>query len=146
MGIWAAFWRELNTPDRFAAQPYYGLINQIGHITLGGWLTNGVCALWVQIIGLAPPVWTIGLAVVATYVIVIELIVQRWVKTDTVQDSAFFALGAAEVALTMNLTPSGRWIRVEDFSANFLIWLACASVALAVYVWPRAKRAYGGEK
>jgi hypothetical protein len=100
----------------------------------------------VQLVGLAPPVWTIGLAVVATYVIVIELIVQRWVKTDTVQDSAFFALGAAEVALTMNLTPSGRWIRVEEFSANFLIWLACASVALAVYVWPRAKRAYGGDE
>jgi hypothetical protein len=143
--IWAAFWRELNTPDRFAAQPYYGLINQIGHITLGGWLTNGVCALWVQTIGLAPPVWTIGLAVVATYVIVIELIVQRWVKTDTVQDSAFFALGAAEVALTMNLTPSGRWIRVEDFSANFLIGLAFASVALAVSVWPRLIAAYGSK-
>ena len=145
MGIWAAFWRELNRPDPFAAQPYYGLINQIGHITLGGWLTNGVCALWVQTIGLAPPVWTIGLAVVATYVIVIELIVQRWVKTDTVQDSAVFARGAAEVALTMNLTPSGRWIRVEDFSANFLIGLAFASVALAVSVWPRLIAAYGSK-
>ena len=152
MGIWAAFWRELNRPDPFAAQPYYGLINQVGHIWLGSKLTNAACALWVQAAlalhgpGHPPPVWQIALAMVVFYVAVIELGVQRWVRTDTVQDSAFFALGAAEVALTMSLTPSGRWIRVDDFSANFLIWLAFALAALAVYVWPRARRAYGGEK
>jgi hypothetical protein len=49
-------------------------------------------------------------------------------------------------AATLSLTPSGRWFRVDEWSAGYLFWLACTALALLAYVWPRAKRAYGGDE
>jgi hypothetical protein len=90
--------------------------------------------------------WTVAGTWVAVYAVGVELIRQKWFGADTVADSAFVALGAVLVPLSMSVTESGRWFRVEDWSTGFLVWLACGVAALALYVYPRARRAYGGKR
>jgi hypothetical protein len=63
-----------------------------------------------------------------------------------VLDSAFVSLGAVLIPASMSMTPSGLWFRVEDWSAGFLFWLACTTLALAAYVYPRLRKVHGGEK
>ena len=142
--VWSAFWRELNTPDAFTNQPYLGFINQVGHLALANNLAKAFTALWYDINGTLPDLWAVAVLVTLLYSGGIELFRQKWRGADTVLDSTFVALGASLVPVSMIPTPSGRWFRTEDWSSGFLFWLACAVLALALYVYPRAKRAYGG--
>lgn len=139
-----AFWDDLNTPEDFADQPAKGAANQVGHIAIGGVFTTGICSVWVQVFGYGALTWPIVVAVatvvVLFYLVVIELGRQKWAGQDTVEDAGFVALGAALPAAALDMTPSGRWIRTDQGSLGFLIWLACAVIALALYVYPRAKR------
>ena len=161
MGIWAEVWRELNTPEDYAAEPVRGLTNQGGHMALAFVLTIFIASAWVQlsevlpsvlaaaaaVIGAyVPPLWAAAVFVIVVYAIGIELIRQKWQGRDTISDTAFWSMGAVAAPIIISLTPSGRWIRVEEASSGFLIWLACAALALVLYVWPRARRAYGGGK
>ena len=144
MSVWRAFWQELNTPDRFAAQPYYAFINQVGHMALGAVLVLTVGAVWSQATGKAPPGWPVACGVIAVYVIAVELVRQKWVGADTLLDASFVSMGAVLAPITLRLTDSGRWISVDDASGAFLVWLAGATAALAAYVYPRLVAAYGG--
>ena len=144
MSVWSALWRDLNTPDRFAAQPYLGLINQVGHLSVGRYAAETVGSIWHQTAESVPNLWAVAVALTGLYVVLIELVKQKWSGVDTVNDSGFFALGAFYLPLAMSLTPSGRWFRVGDWSFGNLVWLACVVLALALYVYPRARRAYGG--
>lgn len=144
MSVWRAFWQELNTPDRFAAQPYYAFINQVGHMALGAVLVLTVGAVWAQATGRAPPGWPVAGGVIAVYVIAVELVRQKWVGADTLLDASFVSMGAVLAPITLRLTESGRWISVDDASGAFLVWLAGATAALAAYVYPRLVAAYGG--
>jgi hypothetical protein len=144
--IWRAFWEDLNTPENYAAQPVLGLTNQAGHMAGAFVASAGSASAWTQIFGWVPSLWITAGVVIAGYLIVIELVTQKWQGRDTISDTSFWSLGAVLPAVVISLTPSGRWIRVEELSSGFLFWLACATVALVLYAWPRAKRAYGGEK
>ena len=144
--LWRSLWDELNAPDRFHGQPYYGLINQIGHIWLGEKAVQSLCSLWVKLIDPPAPVWPLAAMVVMAYILGVELFRQKWFGSDTINDSAFLAIGAVGTAMTMVLTPSGRWVRVDEASSAFMVWLAFAVLALALYVWPRLVAASGGEK
>ena len=144
--VWRAFWGEVNAPDSFEGKPYFAFMNQIGHIALGRHLVENICALWVQVFDVAPYAWVIAIWVVAGYVVLIELNRQGWFGADTIRDSAFLALGAVCVPITASVTPSGRWIRLEEASSNYLIWQLAVAVAVVVYMRPRLVAAYGGEK
>jgi hypothetical protein len=146
MMIWRAFWEDLNTPEDFVAEPVKGATNQVGHIALAAACSAGIASVWTQVFGWVPSLWVTAGIVIAAYLIVIELVTQEWHGRDTISDTSFVSFGAVLPPVIISLTPSGRWIRVEEWSSGFLIWLACATVALALYVWPRAKRAYGGGK
>ena len=146
MLIWRAFWEDLNTPEDFVAEPVKGATNQVGHMAIADAINTGIASAWTQVFGWVPSLWVTAGIVIAFYLIVIELVGQKWRGRDTISDTAFISMGAVHSAVTISLTPSGRWMRVEEWSSGFLIWLACATVALALYVWPRAKRAYGGGK
>jgi hypothetical protein len=141
-----AFWAELNRPDSFEGKPYFAFINQIGHIALGRHLVENISAVLVQIFGGAPNAWAIAIWVVAGYVLLVELNRQGWVGADTIRDSAFLALGAVCLPITASVTPSGRWIRVDEASGNYLIWQIAVLVAVVVYMRPRLIAAYGGDK
>jgi hypothetical protein len=101
-------------------------------------------ALWYTLIAPVPSLWVLAALITLFYGVGIELLIQKWRGADTVLDTAFVGLGASLVPLSMSLTPSGRWFRVTDWSTGFLIWFACAALALAAYVYPRLVRAYGG--
>jgi hypothetical protein len=141
-----SFWEELNTPENYAGQPVKGATNQVGHMALAAAINMGIASAWIQIAGWVPSLWATAAAIIAVYLIVIELVTQKWRGNDTISDTAFWSLGAVLPATIISLTPSGRWIRVEELSSGFLFWLACAFVALALYVWPRLVAASGGEK
>jgi hypothetical protein len=142
-GIWRAFWAELNTPEDFAAEPVKGVTNQAGHMAFAAAGAAGLGSVWTQVFGTVP-MWAVSAAVIGIYAVWIELLRQKWQGRDTISDTAFWSLGAVLPASAMSLTPSGRWIRTDEASSAFLIWLACAVLALAVYAYPRAKRKYGG--
>ncbi len=144
--VWRAFWSELNTPDRFRGAPYIALINQVGHISLGRYAAETVGSIWHQTAGTLPNLWAVAVALTGLYAVLIELVKQKWAGVDTVNDSGFFALGAFYLPLAMSLTPSGRWFRVGDWSFGNLVWLSCVALALALYVWPRARRAFGAKQ
>jgi hypothetical protein len=144
--IWRAFWEDLNTPEDFVAEPVKGVTNQAGHMAGAFVASAGIASAWTQILGWVPSLWITAGVVIAGYLIVIELVTQKWQGRDTISDTSFVSLGAVLPAITISLTPSGRWIRVEELSSGFLFWLACATVALVFYAWPRAKRASGGDK
>jgi hypothetical protein len=144
MSVWSAFWRELMTPDRFEGKPYDAFINQVGHVAAGVVLAMAGLALGDQVLEKAPNPWLVWPVVALGYAILIELSRQKWFGADTVLDSAFVSLGAVLIPASMTMTPSGRWFRVEDWSAGFLFWLACTTLALAAYIYPRLRQAYGG--
>ena len=144
--VWGALWAELMTPDKFAGQPYYALMNAVGHIALGKVVADAVVAASVQTLGVLPNLWAVWAGVTVGYALGIELWRQKWVGTDTVEDSSFVSLGAVLNAATLSVTPSGRWFRVDEWSAGYLFWLACTALALAVYVYPRLRQVHGGKE
>ena len=144
--IWRAFWEDLNTPEDFVAEPVKGVTNQAGHMAFAFVASAGIASAWTQIFGWVPSLWITAGIVIACYLIVIELLTQKWQGRDTISDTSFVSFGAVLPAITISLTPSGRWIRVDELSSGFLFWLACATVALVLYAWPRARRAYGGDE
>ena len=143
--VWGAFWAELMTPDKFAGQPYYALMNAVGHVAFGKVVADAVVAVSVQTPVGMPNLWAVWAGITVGYALGIELWRQKWFGTDTIEDSSFVSLGAVLNAATLSVTPSGRWFRVDEWSAGYLFWLACTALALLAYVWPRARRAYGGE-
>lgn len=142
--IWRTFWDDLNTAEDFADQPVKGATNQVGHIAIGCAVTAGICSGWVQLFGDGALTWprvaAAAIFVVLVYLIAIEFGRQGWAGRDTVEDTAFVALGATLPAVLLDMTPSGRWARIDEASTGFLVWLAITFVALGAYVYPRAKR------
>ena len=141
--IWRAFWGELNTPSDFSRQPYFGALNQIGHIAIGREAVMLLCRAWAAAFDATPNAYFIALYFVVFYAVVIELWRQKWVGADTVVDSCFVAIGASYTPLVLQLTPSGRWVRTQEASTAILVWIFIAVLALGLYVYPRAKRLYG---
>jgi hypothetical protein len=142
-GVWAAFWTELMTPETFAGQPYYALMNAVGHMALGKVVADAVFAASVQTLGIVPNLWAVWAGVTICYAVGIELWRQKWFGTDTVQDSSFVSLGAVLTPATLSVTPSGQWFRVDAWSGGYLFWLVCTGFALTAYVYPRMRQAYG---
>jgi hypothetical protein len=133
-----AFWGDLNDPSTYAADPYGAAVNQLGHIALGSAAVVAICAAWALIYGEMPYRWGTGIAVVVLYAFVVEFWIQKWFGSDSTVDTAFVAMGAAAPLVSLH--------EASFRPVNTLVWLACAVLALAVYIWPRAMRAYGGEK
>ena len=142
MKVWRAFWGELNSPSDFSDQPYVGALNQIGHIAIGREAVTLICAGLV-FVGWPVNAWLVALFVATFYAVVIELIRQKWMGADTIVDTAFVALGATYAPLALQLTPSGRWVRTEEATMAVVCWIVIVVAALALYVYPRAKRKYG---
>lgn len=93
------FWRDLNTPDNFARDPYGELTNQLGHTMLGMLLTTLFLCAWRETQGEMPVrSWTF-LAVFLPYVIGVEWVRQKWVAGDSWFDSIMVALGSAAALL-----------------------------------------------
>jgi hypothetical protein len=141
-GVWRAFWGDLNTPSDFSSQPYFGALNQIGHIAIGREAVTLICIAYAAAFGAVPNAWFAALFFVLFYAVVIEIWRQKWVGRDTVVDSCFVAIGAAYTPLALQLTPSGRWVRTQEATTAVLVWIFIAVLALALYVYPRAKRRY----
>ena len=142
LNIWRAFWGELNTPFDFSDQPYYGALNQIGHIAIGREAVTLICA-GLAFVGWPVNAWLVAAFVVVFYAVVIELWRQKWMGADTVVDTAFLSLGATYAPLALQLTPSGRWIRTQEATTAIAAWVAVVLIALSVYVYPRARRKWG---
>ena len=141
LNIWRAFWGELNTPFDFSDQPYYGALNQIGHIAIGREAVTLICA-GLASVGWPVDAWFVAMSVVTFYAVAIELWRQKWMGADTIVDTAFVALGATYAPLALQLTPSGRWVRTEEATMAVVCWIVIVVAALALYVYPRAKRKY----
>jgi hypothetical protein len=144
--IMRAFWGDFNDPTTYAADPYGAVVNQLGHIALGCAAVVAICAFWALVYGEMPYRWAVGFVVVFLYAVIVEFWWQRWFGADSTIDTAFVAMGASAPLVSLHEVTYRPEIRLEHYPVNMLVWLACTALALALYVWPRARRAYGGEK
>jgi hypothetical protein len=141
--VWRMFWGDLNTPDSFHDRPYEAGLNQIGHIALGAIAVCVACLAWSMFYAEMPYKAAVWLAVTGGYAVIIEAWRQGWAGADSVVDSAFFGMGAAIPLVALSEAAIRPEIKLVANEVEGLAAIATAFVALAVYVYPRARRKWG---
>ena len=138
------FWAELNTPTDYAADPYGGATNQIGHIALGAVLFGGICLAYAAKFGEMPVKEYSALPMIVFYFFVVELWHQRSPIKDAIQDAFFFACGVMIIATSFTEVSSDHpdYILLRLERANAFAALSVIVVSLALYIIPRAARKY----
>jgi len=144
--IWRAFWNDLNTPDKFYSDPVGGGGNQGTHVAMAACVVVVVCVIWAVRYGEMPYRWVLWFAVVGFYAFVIEYLRQGWRRWDTINDTYFWGLGAAGPLVSLYEVTFRPEIKLGFNVFGCAAWLAVLIVSMALYVWPRAKRAYGGDE
>lgn len=138
--VWRSFWGELNTPDSFHDQPYEGALNQAGHIMIGAAASVVFCLLWQMACGEMPYRWAVGIGLSLAYLLLIECWRQGWQGADSIVDAAFVALGVSLPLVSLREVRPGA---LEPKAFEGIVGLVCAVAALALYVYPRARRKWG---
>ncbi len=139
----AAFWVELTTsPDSYKSQPYEGMLNQLGHVSLGHYIAAIVACSWFVAFGEMPVRLYAGLALCAGY-LAFEVIAQKWQGKDTLQDWYFFSIGVGAVYVLfeeIDFDWPYTYLKINVFGLLLVFGLIAAS--LVVYALPRIKRKY----
>lgn len=113
-------------PDNFRADPYGWLTNQGSHICTGMMAAVLVCAAWLIVFDEFPSRSIAWAAILALYVLVVEIAAQGWNKGDTVEDAIFVVgYGAGGILYTLHEVNIGT----GDFTGN--IWDAVPFIGLA---------------
>jgi hypothetical protein len=144
--IWRAVWEDLNTPDQYYADPVGGAGNQGTHVLMAGCIVVAICVIWAVFYREMPYRWPLWFAVVGFYAFVIEYLRQGWRRWDTINDTYFFGLGAAGPLVSLYEVTYRPEIKLGFNEFECGVWLVVLVVSMAAYIWPRAMRAYGGEK
>lgn len=141
------FWKELNTPDNFHANPYFGGLNQVGHVAIGAFFAGMICVIYGVIFG-EMPYKTAVLGVMAVfYGFGIEVRVQKSSLSDGLADTAFFLLGACAILFSFTeVAVSNSEILLKLNRAEAVLSLVCIVLALVLYILPRAVRKYRHNK
>jgi hypothetical protein len=142
-----AFWSNLNTPDDFRDDPYVGGLNQLGHWALGAALSGLVCILYGVAFGVMPYKIAVWIILIAAYAGLIEWRVQKWQGSDSLVDTAFFALGVTQVLLTFSefAILEGK-VLLQINAPEALTTFACTVAALVIYIIPRAARSIRNDR
>lgn len=138
--VWRMFWGDLNTPDSFPDDPYQAGLNQAGHVLVGAILAVVTCLGWYLVAGEMPYKWAVWLTLVGGYLTLIECWRQGWAGADSIVDTAFVGMGVSLPLVTLSETQSGA---LQVHAVEGLVSIGAAVVALAVYVYPRARRKWG---
>lgn len=141
MRIWRAFWGEMNTPGSYPADPYGAAANQLGHMALGAVAAAVLCMGWAAVTGEMPYRLVSGIALVLAYTVAIEWWRQGWQRADSIIDTLFVALGIAAPMASLREAAIDP-IRLDPDPPVFFWWLAVAATCFALYIYPRARRAY----
>lgn len=143
--IWRAFWKELNTPDDYHADPYGGGKNQVSHVAIGAFLAGMICVIYGVIFN-EMPYKTAVLGVMAVfYGFGIEVRVQESSLSDGLADTAFLLLGACAILFSFTeVAVSNSEILLKLNRAEAALSLVCIVLALVLYILPRAVRKYRG--
>lgn len=140
LSIWRMFWGELNTPDSFYDKPYEGGMNQAIHILIGIALVCIICLGYALLTGEMPYKSLTWLTVTAGYAVLIESWRQKWMGEDSLVDTAFVSLGAIIPLVSLSEVSFQPNIKLVPNEIEGLVSICVAIVALAIYVYPRAKR------
>lgn len=143
LSIWRMFWGDLNTPDSFHDDPYQAGLNQLGHIALGAAAVCAACLLYALLMDEMPHKALTWLLVTGGYALIIECLRQGWAGADSVVDSVFFGMGAAIPLISLSEVAIRPHIKLVPNEIEGLVSIGAAVVALAVYVYPRARRKWG---
>jgi hypothetical protein len=141
-----SFWGDLNTPGTYYADPVGGAGNQGTHVLMAGCVTVAVCVFWAVFYGEMPYRWPLWLAVVFGYAVGVEWLSQGWSGKDSSADTYFVGLGAAGPLVSLYEVTYRPEIKLGFNEFECGVWLVVLVVSMAAYIWPRAMRAYGGEK
>ena len=140
--VWRKFWREVNTPDDFAADPYGWTTNQMAHTLIGGVIAAVLVVISRWWFDEYPHKEAAALACVLPYLLN-ELVNQRWRGIDTLADTFFFAIGGYMVLSSLTEV----WVNGFPYLKDNWQGLAGCLVAWAA-VWfigvrKRIERKYG---
>jgi hypothetical protein len=138
--VWLAFWGELNTPSSFRADPQGALVNQVGHVALGAFLSSTLALAYCAVAGEMPFRWPVWAAITLGYLLTVEWFVQRWSGPDSLIDGGFVSLGAAAPLAALREVAFLPSVKLEPQPVQGLAVLAMIVVALAAYVLPRARQ------
>lgn len=137
------FWRELNTPDNYHADPYGGGLNQVGHVAIGAFFAGLICVVYGAIFGEMPYKAAVFVMMMLFYGLVVEMRVQQSSLADGLADTAFFLLGACAILFSFSeaaIVDGDIMLRLERMEA--LTSFGCIVLALVIYILPRAVRKY----
>jgi hypothetical protein len=138
--VWQSFWGELNTPNAFRADPYGALTNASGHVLLGLAASSFISLAYCALVGEMPVRGWVWLVVTFGYLWLIERVVQSWSGPDSIRDGAFVSLGSAVPLVALKEVSIQPIVVLEPQPLQGLVALAAVVVALAAYVFPRARR------
>lgn len=144
--ILRAFWGDLNTPNKFHADPQGAFVNQLGHMAAGNAAAIFLCYVYLLAMAEMPSRWGVFLLIVAVYLVGIEWIKQGWSKADSFIDGGFVALGAAVPLSGLKELRFQPTVELGIRPIEGLAVMAVCLVALAAYVYPRAVRKWRGSQ
>lgn len=140
------FWRELNTPDNYHADPYGGGLNQVGHIAVGAFFAGLICVIYGAIFGEMPYKAAVFVMMLLFYGLGVEMRVQQSSLADGLADTSFFMLGACAILFSFSeAAVNGDSILLRLERAEALTSFGCIVLALVIYILPRAVRKYRGQ-
>jgi hypothetical protein len=140
IALWA-FWAILNTPSKFEGDPYGGFLNQWSHCTVSAAIFAAICIGWSAIFGEMPLRWPVAMLQIAAYAVVIEWWTQGWKGRDSIEDTAFVALGPIAIAASFEEVGFNGWISTLElhngYLAGFIALAFCLCLAYAIQRLPK---------
>lgn len=139
MSILRSVLKELSTAQRFEADWYAWVTNQVGHIGLGIFMTWLACLVMFLAVGELPYRVTLFFILTAAYLF-FELRAQRWAGWDTVEDTLFVCVyGAGGTLFSFREFAPGEAGVIFDMFAP-LPFFAAVMLHLALGVFLRVRR------
>lgn len=120
--------KEFFGSNNFMDDPYGYLTNQIGHVVLGCYVVTIVVGICYNFFCTEYPAqWPYAIGCMFAYLLVWELGVQGWKGLDTLEDSAYFSLGAS----------LWLFIEMDEVINRLLMWSLVFTVLLGIGVMRR---------
>lgn len=144
MKAWLAFWREINTPHDYPADPYGELTNQVSHMAFGLLMAALVSVVWQWLFGEYPYKLAVSAIVTLPYLIG-EVVVQRWRGWDTVADTFFYGIGAYGLLTGLDEIQVADRVLLESNAPGALTAFALFCIVMIARLAPRVRAKFGAK-
>jgi len=132
-------WTEAMQPESYVGRAYDATVNQWGHAALGLAAIAVFCIGWDVILGEMPYRPLVFAWFVGGWFGLVEIAGQGWRGTDTLDDTYFFAIGAAAPLVSLHEVRTELGHMLDLNNLNGLAIAAVLVISLAFHAWDRAR-------